>query len=83
VPFVYILRCHDGTFYTGIAKHLERRLLQHQTGRAARYTRARRPVALVWSREVDTWSAALREEIRIKLLSRRQKEALVGAEAPP
>jgi putative endonuclease len=50
VPFVYILRCGDGSLYTGIAKDLERRLAQHRAGRASRYTRARRPVALVWSR---------------------------------
>jgi predicted GIY-YIG superfamily endonuclease len=79
VPFVYILRCGDGSLYTGIAKDLARRLAQHEAGRASRYTRRRQPVALVWSREVESWSAALREEIRIKALRRREKEALVGA----
>jgi putative endonuclease len=79
VPFVYILRCGDGSLYTGIAKDLERRLAQHRAGRASRYTRARSPVSLVWSREVDSWSAALREEIRIKALGRRGKEALIVA----
>lgn len=88
MPFVYILRCVDGSLYTGIAKDLERRLAQHRAGRASRYTQGRRPVALVWSKEVDSWSAALREEIRIKALGRRGKEALLGtgkgaAEEPP
>ena len=88
MPFVYILRCGDGSLYTGIAKDLERRLAEHRAGRASRYTRARRPVALVWSREVGSWGAALREEIRIKALRRQQKEALVrgpggGTEPPP
>ena len=78
MPFVYILRCGDGSLYTGIAKDLERRLAQHRAGRASRYTRRRQPVALAWSRVVDSWSAALKEEIRIKALSRRQKEALIG-----
>ena len=83
VPYVYILRCGDGSLYTGIAKDLERRLAQHRAGRASRYTRARQPVCLVWSREVDSWSAALREEIRIKALGRRGKEALVSAGEGP
>ena len=78
LPFVYILRCRDDSFYTGAAKDLAARLRQHESGRASRYTRARRPLRLVWSRRVRTWSAALREEHRIKQLSRRGKEALVG-----
>jgi predicted GIY-YIG superfamily endonuclease len=83
VPFVYILRCADGTLYTGIAKDLERRLAQHRTGRASRYTRARLPVTVAWSQEVASWSAALREEIRIKRLSRAAKEQMVGVPAAP
>jgi putative endonuclease len=78
VPFVYILRCGDGSLYTGITKDLERRLVQHRAGKASRYTRGRLPVALVWSCEMETWGDALREEIRIKALSRAQKEELVG-----
>lgn len=78
MAFVYMLRCADGTLYTGIAKDLERRLAQHQAGRASRYTRARLPVALAWSCEIGTWSDALREELRIKALSRTAKEALAG-----
>jgi putative endonuclease len=78
VAFVYILRCGDGTFYTGIAKDVTARLLQHQTGRASRYTRARLPVKLLWSREVATWGDALREEHRIKRLSRADKTTLMS-----
>jgi putative endonuclease len=79
VPFVYILRCRDGSLYTGIAKDLDRRLAQHRAGRASRYTRSRLPVALAWSCEVVAWSGALREERRIKGLSRARKEELVRA----
>jgi predicted GIY-YIG superfamily endonuclease len=78
VPFTYILRCGDGSLYTGAAKDLARRLRQHQAGRASRYTRARLPVTLVWSRKLRTWSQALREECRIKRLRRRDKKALIA-----
>jgi putative endonuclease len=75
---VYILRCRDTTLYTGAAKDLRARLRMHEAGTASRYTRARRPVVLVWSRRVRTWSKALREEHRIKQLRRQAKEALVA-----
>lgn len=78
MPFVYILSCRDGSFYTGAAKDLAARVREHETGRASRYTRARLPVELVWSRRVRTWSRALREEWRIKQLTRREKEELVA-----
>lgn len=81
MPFVYILRCGDGSLYTGIAKDLERRLAQHRAGRASRYTRSHLPVTLVWVREVLSWSLALREERRIKALSRTAKEDLVRLES--
>jgi len=82
VPCVYILRCADGSLYTGAAKDLRRRLAQHATGRASRYTRGRLPVTVVWSRRVRSWSAALRTERRIKALRRTEKDALVdGARA--
>jgi putative endonuclease len=78
VSFVYILRCSDGSLYTGIAKDVAKRLREHQAGRASRYTRARLPVTLVWCREVTTWCDALREEQRIKRLRRREKEMLLA-----
>jgi putative endonuclease len=83
MPYVYILRCGDGSLYTGIAKDLEKRLGQHRAGRASRYTRSRLPVELVWSREVESWGLALREEMRIKGLSREGKEKLVEAAIRP
>ena len=76
MPYVYLLHCRDGTLYAGAARDLARRLREHEAGRAARYTRARRPVELVWSREVADWSEALREEARIKRLPRAAKLAL-------
>jgi putative endonuclease len=81
MPWVYLLRCRDGSLYTGAAMNLERRLGEHAAGRASRYTRARLPVTLAWSREVESWSAALREEARIKTLRRAGKERLVAAAA--
>jgi putative endonuclease len=80
MPFVYILRCRDGSLYTGITTDVPRRLQQHQTGRASKYTRARLPVTLSWTRQVHSWSQALKEEHRIKTLTRDQKEALLHAE---
>ncbi len=77
MPYVYILRCGDGSLYTGVAKDLNRRLALHWAGRASRYTRSHAPVTLVWSREVSSWSVALREERRIKGLSRVQKEEML------
>jgi len=82
VPFVYLLRCRDGTLYAGAAADLDKRLREHRAGRASRYTRARLPVELAWSAEVETWSAALREEARIKGLSRAAKERLLTGSVP-
>lgn len=79
MPFVYILRCGDGTLYTGAAKDLARRLAAHAAGKAARYTRGRLPVALAWSAEAASWGAALSEERRIKRLTRARKLAMIVA----
>jgi len=83
VPFIYMLRCRDGSLYTGIAKDLARRLERHRLGKASKYTRSRLPVVLVWKRRLMTWSRALKEELRIKALSRPQKEALLAAPVRP
>jgi putative endonuclease len=77
LPHVYLLRCRDGTLYAGAAMELGRRLAEHEAGKASRYTRSRLPVKLAWSVEVESWSAALKEEHRIKSLSRAEKEALI------
>ena len=74
---VYILRCADGTLYTGITNDLDRRLLAHGRGRASRYTRSRLPVLLVYKESVRGRSAALRREMAIKALSRTEKLKLV------
>jgi putative endonuclease len=81
LPHVYLLRCRDGSLYTGVAKDLARRLAEHARGRASRYTRSRLPITLAWSRRVRTWRRALQEEHRIKALSRSQKDALVASGA--
>ncbi len=83
MPFIYILRCADGSLYTGIAKDVARRLAEHQAGRASRYTRARLPVGLAWSKRVRSWGQALREEYRIKRLPRSAKLALVRSGPSP
>ena len=80
MPFVYILRCRDGSLYTGSARDLDARVRLHRAGRGARYTRSRLPVELAWSREVESWSEALREEHRIKRLSRGAKLRLVAGD---
>jgi putative endonuclease len=73
---VYLLRCGDGTLYTGIATDVERRLAEHVAGRGARYTRGRGPLVLLGARVVGTRSEALREEARIKALDRARKLAV-------
>jgi putative endonuclease len=76
-----MLRCRDGSLYTGVAKDIHARLSLHNAGRASRYTRSRLPVTLVWWRELPSWSACLREERRIKSLRRREKEELLRRHA--
>ena len=77
---VYILRCGDGTLYTGCTNDLPRRLRAHQSGRGAKYTRSRLPVALVWQEAQPDKSAALRRERQIKALSRAEKLQLIAGE---
>ena len=76
---VYILRCGDDTFYTGIAKNVEMRLLQHQSGKGAAYTRTHLPVTLIYQENKMTRSAALVREAAIKRLPRPKKEKLLHA----
>ena len=75
--FVYLLRCADGSLYTGIAKDVDRRCQQHNAGTASRYTRCRLPVVAVYREVHASRSLALKREAAIKALTRRQKEALV------
>lgn len=75
--YVYIVRCADGTLYTGWTVDLERRVQNHNAGRGARYTRQHGPVELVYWEEVPDRSAALRREAEIKRRGRGYKERLV------
>jgi putative endonuclease len=76
-----MLRCSDETLYTGIALNAEQRLHEHNNSpKGAKYTRARRPVILVYSKKCEDKSAALKREHAIKKLKRVQKEALINAE---
>lgn len=77
MPFVYVVRCADGTFYTGWTTDVARRVAQHNAGRGAAYTRTRRPVTLVHCEEVPDRPAAMRREWAIKKLDRAHKERLV------
>lgn len=80
--YVYVLRCHDDSLYTGITTDLMRRLEEHNHGaKGARYTRARRPVSLVYSEALPSRSAAASREYAIKQLRPAQKRALIAAGA--
>ena len=74
---LYILRCGDGSLYTGVTTDVERRVGEHREGKAARYTRAHRPVELVHSEECGDRSGALKRECAVKSMSRQAKEALI------
>lgn len=75
--FVYMLRCADGTLYTGWTNDVQKRLAAHNDGRGAKYTRSRRPVLLVYEEECEDKSAALRREAALKRLSRAEKLKLI------
>ena len=77
---VYILRCGDGTLYTGCTNDLPRRLQAHQSGRGAKYTRSRLPVELVYYEIFETKEEAMKRECAIKKLSRPQKERLIESD---
>ena len=76
--YVYILRCGDGTLYTGITDNVPRRLAAHRSGKGAKYTRGRGPLKLVYQEQVPDKSAALRREYQIKQLTKQKKEALLA-----
>ena len=77
--YIYMVRCKDGSLYTGVARDVERRVDEHNRDDrlAANYTRARRPVALVYQEPASTRSVAGKREYAIKQLTRRQKEVLI------
>jgi putative endonuclease len=81
--FVYVLRCRDGSLYTGVTTDVAARLAAHNDGQGARYTRGRGPVELVYVEPQDDRGAALRREAAIKRLSRAAKARLVGDRVAP
>jgi len=76
--YVYILRCKDGSYYTGHAKDVEKRFEMHKKGRGARYTRMHEPEKLVYMEEFESRSEAMRRERRIKTLSHNKKQQLIN-----
>lgn len=79
--YVYILFCTDGTMYTGITSDLERRVAEHNSSaKGAKYTKGRRPVKVVYTAEFPDKSSALKEEIRIKKMTRKEKLEIINYE---
>ena len=76
--YVYIVECADKTYYTGYTPDIEKRILLHNSGRGAKYTRDRRPVEVVWWKEYRQFKSAFKLERVIKALTRKQKEMLVN-----
>ena len=75
--YVYILECSDATYYTGYTTKVKNRLKMHNLGKGAKYTRARRPCKLVYVKECDSKSSAMKLEYRIKQMSRKEKGDLI------
>ena len=81
MPFVYMLRCADGSYYVGSTRSLELRLFQHNSDKdGCAYTRARRPVTLVWHAEVENVGQAFGLEKQIQGWSRKKREALIDGD---
>lgn len=78
--YLYMLRCGDGSLYTGITTDVERRLEAHRSGKGAKYTRGRGPLELVYREKCEDHSAALKRELEVKALSREQKTAFLERE---
>ena len=75
--YTYIVRCSDGTYYTGWTNDIEKRMKAHNEGKGAKYTKTRRPVVLMYYESFQTKEEAMRREWEIKQLTRKQKEKLV------
>lgn len=75
--FFYVVECCDGSYYAGYTNHLERRLYMHNEGKGAKYTRARRPVKLIFYKCFDTKQEAMKAEYYFKKLSRKNKERYI------
>jgi len=79
--FVYIVECSDGTYYTGYTTDVDRRVAEHNDGTAAKYTRGRRPVTLVYVERYESQAEAMQREYTIKQLRRAAKEQLIQNDA--
>ena len=77
--YLYILKCKDGTFYTGITTDVEKRLEMHRSGKGAKYTRGRGPLELVYSETCENHSQALKRECEVKKLPKDQKLQLISS----
>jgi putative endonuclease len=77
--YTYILRCADGTLYTGWTNDIEKRLAAHNAGKGAKYTKPRLPVELVYTEKHETKEEAMSREYAIKQLTRTQKETLIAS----
>ena len=75
--YVYVLRCGDGSLYTGWTNDLEQRLAAHQSGKGAKYTRGRLPIEMVYFEEMPDKSAAIKRENELKKLKKAEKELLI------
>lgn len=75
--YLYILKCKDGTLYTGIATDVQKRLEMHRSGKGAKYTRGRGPLELVYSEECENHSQALKRECEVKKLTKERKQQLI------
>ena len=75
---LYILRCGDGSLYTGITTDVQHRLAAHASGKGAKYTRGRTPMTLLYTECCDTHSEALKRELQVKALPREEKERLIS-----
>lgn len=75
--YLYILQTVDNTLYCGIARDVEKRFMEHISGKGAKYTKAHKPLKIVYTKEFENKSEALREEIRIKKLSKKEKQRLI------
>ena len=81
--YLYILRCGDGTLYTGVTTDVDKRLAAHHSGKGAKYTRGRGPLTVVYREECADKSAALKRELAVKALTREEKLALIKGKLAP
>ena len=75
---LYILRCKDGSLYTGITTDVEKRLEAHRSGKGAKYTRGRGPLELVYREQCEDHSHALKRELAVKSMTKEEKKKLIG-----